>query len=194
MKKIFIPKRGFTMIELVISLFIFTLISTATAGIFSRFFSTYTKTRSIQRNLEQSQQVLNSISKVIRTSSIVFPVADGAASNIVIYDYSQQKCIRYRFYTSGETHQLRTASEAVAARTDCDNNAVTNNINNMDIVADYADSINFEVVRSRSGSPGTVGKVTIAAGICQKSSDCAKDEIWIESSVSLRDYSESGLF
>ncbi|MEN8252644.1 MAG: prepilin-type N-terminal cleavage/methylation domain-containing protein, partial [Patescibacteria group bacterium] len=64
-------KKGFTLIEMMISIFIFALMMTAVAGIFARHIIAYKQTRLMANDLENAQFALNYLAKTLRTASIV---------------------------------------------------------------------------------------------------------------------------
>lgn len=84
---------GFTLIELMISVFIFLLIMTATVTIFTREITAYRVARETQKNLENAQFTFNFLAKTLRTSE----VNDFSSSKLYAYDHSQNKCFIFTF-------------------------------------------------------------------------------------------------
>jgi len=126
MKKMFAKKnKGFTLIEMMVSIFIFAIMMTSIAGIFARQISSYKKTRIMANDLENAQFALNYIAKTLRTSSIIGEgtSAGGTAlldkqqngaewendfwatpinedKGLIVYDFSQEACIIFTFRDS----------------------------------------------------------------------------------------------
>ncbi|PJA87728.1 MAG: hypothetical protein CO140_02745, partial [Candidatus Moranbacteria bacterium CG_4_9_14_3_um_filter_40_7] len=61
--------KGFTLIEMMIAIFIFSLMMIAVTEIFSSSFGGYGNARNIQKDLEDAQFVMGQIAKTLRTSS-----------------------------------------------------------------------------------------------------------------------------
>ncbi len=136
MRKLFLnkknkTKKGFTLIEMMISIFIFAIMMTSIAGIFARQISSYKQTRIMANDLENAQFALNYIAKTLRTASILGqgssaggemfidydpngtedqdwltdfwakPVDNG--KGLIVYDFSQEACIIFTFRDSTYT-------------------------------------------------------------------------------------------
>lgn len=128
MKKLFARKnKGFTLIEMMVSIFIFAIMMTAISGIFARQISSYKQTRLMAGDLENAQFALNYIAKTLRTASII---GEGTSSStgtgnglliernqngyeddfwstsiddgkgLIVYDFSQEACIIFTFRDS----------------------------------------------------------------------------------------------
>lgn len=180
MKKLFKKRKtvkGFSLMELVVSIFMFTIIVTSAAATFSGSFISFRKARVTQRNLEDAQYAMNLMAKTLRTSSIIFH----NPTTLRIFDYSQGRCILYRF----EAHEIRMGSENVDIA-DC----LTEAISVSRMTSNYLNAVNFDVTESAAN---VVGRVTIGFEICQSNGDCS-EKINIQTSVSLRDYMESDLY
>lgn len=97
-------KKGFSLLELIIAIFIFTLIMTTAVGVFSNIIKGYRKAKVTQRDLEDAQTAMNVLAKSLRTSVAVS--CDGADctqaphQRVRIYDFSQTKCIEYSVDTA----------------------------------------------------------------------------------------------
>jgi len=112
-------KNGFTLVEMMVSVFIFMIIMTAIVGVFARQINAQKKARIMEGDLENAQFALNYISKTLRTATIIGDKEKGdlrdymqtnneddfalyniaAGNNFVIYDFSQEACIRFTFKT-----------------------------------------------------------------------------------------------
>ncbi len=112
-------KKGFTLVEMMVSIFIFMIIMTAIVGVFARQINAQKKARVMQGDLENAQFALNYISKTLRTATIVGDTEKGnlrefiqggpdnkndfhlykISSNVgfIVYDFSQEACIKFTF-------------------------------------------------------------------------------------------------
>lgn len=201
-------KRGFTLLELIISMFIFVILMLATTTIFSGFFSGYQKAKITQKDLESAQFAMNNIAKILRTSSIIDPISAGNTSDLVSYDYSQGKCIEFNFDNSLGTYAMRADSNLTPDDPDPNKICSKQNIHNTTteetvIGEDHFVDGYFSVTPSNDGSDGNtkkIGKVTISMQICPQESGAnacstkTSDKVNIQTSVSLRDYSKAGLY
>ena len=113
-------QKGFTLVEMMVSVFIFMIIMTAIVGVFARQINAQKKARIMEGDLENAQFALNYISKTLRTATIIgvdtgaggvdlrdllqssgeddfylYPV--NATNGFVVYDFSQEACIRFTF-------------------------------------------------------------------------------------------------
>ncbi len=124
-KKFFKKRKGFTLIEMMISIFIFAIIMTSVASIFAKQVSVYKKARIIESDLENAQFALNYVSKTLRTSSVIGYADKGGAASVdlvsdvfrqdanddndfylvkmpvnrglLVYDFSQEACVIFTF-------------------------------------------------------------------------------------------------
>lgn len=177
-----------------VAMFMFALIVTATAATFSSSYISFRKAKATQRNLEDAQYAMNLIAKTLRTSSIIEPNAVDLADDILLYDHSRlnNQCIRFRLQNVAGNPVLMTKSATAGSKSDCDMGLVPNGIGDMETLSESINDINFYVIPSVNNT--TVGRISIVMQVCQNTASCATDEIWIQSSVSLRDYLESGLY
>lgn len=173
---------GFTLIEVLVSMFIFSIMMVTVSQVFASSFSGYRSTRAIQRDIDNAQYSLNVLAKELRTSSVVNP-ASGTLVNssfVQFYDHSQGKCFRYRI--SGGN--LQVASADVADVATCGSTSLVSFSN----ITTGVINGSFRVTPS-TGTPAHVGKVTISLDISEGSSHHAR----IQTTVSLRDFGVSGL-
>lgn len=190
-------KKGTSFIEIIIAVFIFSLLMTVVSMIFLSIFSGYKNAKVIQADLENAQYAINLMSKSLRTSSIVSCDGNSSCSpnssysGVRIYDYSQRKCISYVFRNNTIEHSSASApANSVDPKTWCLNyslpsyNKLISNNNTRGL---------FYATQSVSGSG--VGRITISTEICATTncSGSEKDKVRIQSTVSLRDYGEIGL-
>jgi prepilin-type N-terminal cleavage/methylation domain-containing protein len=173
--------QGFTLIEVLVSLFVFVIILTATSQIFSQAFFGYRSTKSVQRDVENAQYSLNTMAKELRTSSIVNPASGPVSSQSVkFYDHSQGICFQYRISSS----MLQVARVAVASATDC----AAAGLGSFTTISTGVISGRF-IVTPSSIAPVQVGKITVSLEISEGPTHTAR----IQTSASLRDYGHIGL-
>jgi prepilin-type N-terminal cleavage/methylation domain-containing protein len=174
--------QGFTLVEALVAIFIFTIIMAATSQIFATAFVGYRNTRSIARDIDNAQYSLNIIAKELRTSSVVDPASGSLVSrtDIKFYDHSQDKCFRYRI----NANHLEVASGAAADSAAC----LGMTLNTFTTISTGVITGSFQVTPSTS-SPPRVGRVTLYLDISEGSSHHAR----IQTSVSLRDFATVGL-
>ncbi|MFA6383109.1 MAG: prepilin-type N-terminal cleavage/methylation domain-containing protein [Parcubacteria group bacterium] len=173
-------KNGFSLIEMLIATFIFSVIMVGVAGAFSRSVFGYRSGKTVQKDLEQGEYGMNLMAKTIRTSSVIIPASSSSVQTIVVYDYSQSKCIAYQF--DAGNHRINTASTAMASKSTCIGLVSAGTLSNM---ISNVNNANFSVVPSQSG---VVGKITISIEVTS-GNDIAR----LQTTVSLRDYSVSGI-
>lgn len=114
-------KKGFSLLEAIISIAVFTLIMIATVETFSSMIQTKAEADRMRESHQKAQIAIESITKSIRSGVVIDPAPTtpltSNASTIRIYDFSQSLCIEYSF--SGTVLQKRTAPMAHEDRDDC---------------------------------------------------------------------------
>lgn len=112
-------QKGFTLIELMISIFIFMIIVSIVIEIFGKQVVTSRHARILQRNIEDAEFAMNYVAKTLRTSSLPTSEDQGtttgsgsattttAAADQILgtdyvqvlyaYDYSQKECFKFSF-------------------------------------------------------------------------------------------------
>jgi prepilin-type N-terminal cleavage/methylation domain-containing protein len=172
-------RRGFSLIEVIVSLFIFGLIMTAASQIFTRAFAGHRHARSLQHDIENAQYLSGILAKELRTSTIVNPNSPtSGAQSVQFYDHSQGLCIQYRI----RSNALQVAKQNSTGPSAC-------NVASLSVfttVSSGTISGAFDVTPS-SPSPHTVGRVTLALRI----QEGTHSEV-IQSTVSLRDFGTGG--
>lgn len=188
-------EKGLTLMEVMVAIFIFSLMMVAVVQIFSNSTSGYRNAVKIQRNLEEAQYAINQIMKTLRTSTIVEckPSCSAASINeIKVFDYSRgstNSCIVFKF----ESKKIMVGSSDHSDAASCDGDAVSAN---KEMTAGRIEDMKFEIVESRDqGNPSgpRVGKVTVSAEVCTNESGACSSTgiVKIQSTVSLRDYDVS---
>jgi len=177
---LFKVSAGFTLIETLVSMFIFVLVIASVSQIFTSAFLGYRYEKSVQIDLESAQFAMNTMAKELRTASIV---GTPTTSSIKFIDYSQGTCFDYEIVAATKT--LTVASQGgVTKPGEC------GSYGSPTIIANGVTGGNFLATKSdKAGLPPVVGKVTISlrigTGLTHKAD--------IQTSVSLRDYANSGL-
>jgi prepilin-type N-terminal cleavage/methylation domain-containing protein len=188
-------EKGMTLLEVMVAVFIFSLIMVAVVQIFGSSASGYRNAVKIQRNLEDAQYAMNQITKTLRTSTVV--KYDPEVEEIRVFDYSipsdSDNCLEFKFDNSSEK-KLMVGSERDDAQDDCNGSSPLTSpsfLSNKEMTVGRIENMKFDVVSSESGK---VGKVTISMEVCaDNSSSCssATGKVQIQSTVSLRDYNIS---
>ena len=173
--------RGYTLIEVLVALFVFLIIMTGLSQTFTQSFAAYKRAKAVQRDVANAQFVLNLMAKELRTSSLVSPSSNGnLASAVKFYDYSQGKCIEYR--TNASTLQVAKAEAANFA------GCAATTFGAYDAVTIGTVTGGF-VIKPSVISPKAVGKVTVSLEISEEPNHTAR----IQTTSSLRDYGHIGL-
>lgn len=182
---------GFTLIEMIIAIGVFSIMSVAIAGAFTSGFSSYGDTRELQRNVETAQYALNTLEKLLRTSTVVSAAGTNVQA-ITFYDYSSSRCFRYSVLSSGTSSSLVarwfqtpdpfganpcvTASASFSALAPVTSGYVTGG---------------FTIVPSdKLSTPKKMGRVTVNLSV--KADSGATIASRIQATSSLRDYSYVG--
>ncbi len=179
-KKMQQPKKnskGFTLIETLIAVLLFSLLSVMVSGVFSSFLKNYTESKKTLQGVEGGQFAMNLMAKTIRVSDVK---AEG--TNILqVYDFSQAKCLKYSWDSVGKKMQASYSTEAGQGTVDkC---AFTSMGGAQDLTAADVQSASFKVVPS---TPTTLGFVIIALTIKDDTQTSAPMQI--QMAVSLRNY------
>lgn len=188
--------KGFTLIEMIIAIGVFSIMSVAIAGTFTSGFSSYSDTRELQRNVETAQYALNTLEKLLRTSTVVS--AGGAnVQTVTFYDYSSARCFRYDIISIGFDSNLfarwfattdpfgadpcTTGSASFSASAQVTSGYVTGGFT---VVPSDKDGAVID------GDPKAMGRVTVNLSV--KASSTAAIASRIQATSSLRDYSNVG--
>lgn len=191
--------------ELIIAIFIFSLVMTASVGIFSAVIKGYRHAKVIQRDLEDAQAAMNSLAKSLRASAVVLCEGNNCGisasyySKIRVFDYSQEKCIEYEIsdiYLKQKSANLPVTNPEPISW--CVNNTTFGATD--DLVADVKSGSFYVRPEITTDSPNNqVARITVALKICPNGicSAGVNDAAVIQSTVSLRpsetEYKEVGL-
>jgi Tfp pilus assembly protein PilV len=184
--------KGLSLLEVMVSMGIFSMMMVAVAGIFSSSIQSSRANRNIQHDLENAQFVMNDIAKQLRTSTIIDPLGNPiAGSSIRFYDYSQGKCISYTPASVGGNTVIQYAW-ATTTRVGCTTVAPLSSpmtLTTGDVIP------TFRVVSSSldtvTPANSRVGKVTMVFVVKEKATSTRSAQV--QTTVSLRDYVESGV-
>ena len=149
---------GFSLLEMLVSIMIFSLVILASVAAFTSVTRTQKKTREIQKKVESIGVVMELMSKVVRMSSQVS--SHSGDSEIRMYNDSQSECISYKFSGGG----FQMAEKVVAGYDPNTGTACTGNYTGYTTIISGVTG-RFKVYES-DPSTGKVGKaiVTIQAG------------------------------
>lgn len=178
---------GFTFIELLVAMSVFTIIMLAISQIFVQAFVGYRNTKAVQRDVENAQYSLNTMAKELRTSSVVNPSSGvrRSSQSVKFFDYSQNICFQYRI-----SSQKLQVARALAANTAACASASFGS-GSFSTISTGVISGSF-IVTPSSMSPAVpmrVGEVTVSLQISEGTGHTAR----IQTTVSLRDYKNIGL-
>lgn len=187
-------KKGFTLIEVVVALAVFTIIIISASGAFASIFKVYKDARDLGENVKNSQYAVGLLGKTLRTSTIIGTTNNTYATQITLFDYSRQtqQCIRYAF-SSGRLTELKNTVADVDA---CKTNAFTGTP--VDMTTGYVTG-SFYTVKTEgkdsgtTGTAGEIGKVSIRLYVKNRSTDSDSKYAKLQTSVSLRDYTQSNV-
>lgn len=185
---------GFTLLEMLLSMFVFALMMMAVTGIFASGFSSYRNARESQRALEQAQQAIDTMGKYLKTSSIAGNTYQSAGSaTLLFFDYSQGKCFLYQ--VNGNVLQM--ASTNTLTRAQCDNYTANGGADFVSLTTgSIANAKPFAYAMSKdpvvaNNTPNRIGEVTVTLDV--RSAATATIPNVIQTTLSLRDYTESGV-
>ena len=180
-KKVLLKKeKAFTLVEVVVAMFIFVIVVVGSTTIFASIFKAYQTSKHLQSNLENAQYAMSLMSKTFRTSSVVAVAADN--SSVTVFNYSRNECVRYGF--SGNS-LVKETSPASGLGT-CATTAFSTN----DVMTSGTVTGKFYASKSvKKGTPGAkVGRVTITMNIAS-----GNRNVNIQTTSSLRDYGVSDI-
>ncbi len=176
-------RRGFTLVEMLVSIFIFSILMVTLGGIFANSVAAYKYARQTQRSVEEAQFAMNKIAKTLRTSTIK---SVPAAKSVTVYSYSEGKCLRYEITSAGTVTEraIDPGASFDPVLSPCPSFAgVTPRVIAHNLV--FAES-RFLIIPSSPGNAGRVGMIFAVKRGTEKT-------VRVQTSVSLRDYEVSGL-
>lgn len=181
--------RGFTLVEMIVAVAVFSVMMAVVAGAFSSGAITYRSSRELQKNVESAQYAMNTMAKHLRTSTIVSGA--GTTGNVRFYDYSSNRCFEYRITNGILRVRFRDGdAEDVDGSLDACRSSMSGTWADM-TSGRVAGS--FLVVPSDDGEGGgdrMMGRVSVSLVVDNGSDDSPRSHI--QTSVSLRDYGYVG--
>jgi prepilin-type N-terminal cleavage/methylation domain-containing protein len=201
-------KKGFSLIEVLVAMSIFSLIIISFVSSFAGSYFTFRSSKAIQRNLEQSQNAMNLIAKNLRTSTLVSCDSGSCSSSgeryssIRVFDYSQMKCIDYRFNGNSANGYVVEQASVSTSFEDCETVSAGSYSNMISSSQNHISFGGFYALPSVSPDPststlGSVGRITISFEVCSGTDAGCSTKVTgkakIQSTVSLRDYTFSGI-
>ncbi|HPN96242.1 MAG TPA: prepilin-type N-terminal cleavage/methylation domain-containing protein [Candidatus Moranbacteria bacterium] len=194
-----VGKRGFSLVEMLVALFIFSLVMMTVVSVFASFVSNRKKIGNVQRDLENGRTAIELMAKNIRMScgvgiGYVSSGEETTGSALFMYNNSQGKCLIYQF----QNGNLKSSSAPIEAPPGSENepcpydcrpvNAGYSNWKTL--VSSNIQAGEFRIVKtdrepaSVDGDPRVVGKATILMSIG------ADMPVTLQTTVSHRDYEE----
>lgn len=185
--------KGFTLVEMVVSIGIFAVMSTVIAGTFASGFSSYRGSRELQRDVESAQFAINTMAKHLRTSSVVSPSATSmGATDVIFYDYSSARCFEYDFQSGALEARWRDATDPTdskASFTECNSSFLNGHSRNR-LTSGYVEGKFFVVPSSSVSGSEQVGRIAISVTVKETSAKTLTSQV--QTTVSLRDYDNAG--
>jgi len=182
-----INRKGFSLMEMIIAIFVFSLIMVAVVGTFVSVVSVRNKVKAVQQDIENARFSMEQMSKTLRTSSVLSFSPATNPTNIKIFDYSQGVCIEYQY--SGVKLQSRIGTKTSA---DGESPTCTFSGSYVDIINGSLAGASFKVIPSASSPSPIYGRITMALKVCYNNICTGKtgNNMTIQTTVSLRDYQE----
>ncbi len=195
-------KKGFSLVEMLVAVFIFLIVMTAVVTIFARQSESFSYLRIQQRNTENAQFAINFIAKTLRTSTIVGDPLLGtnpSETDIHVFDYSQDLCFRFQFDNTLGTLTVTSRLPDPSDKLSCGRPSWMNPADPSFSGEHYELTTGFvrgsfhtlETTRDYDplaiGNQFRIGFITMRLEISDTNPATSR-KIWIQSSVSLRDY------
>jgi prepilin-type N-terminal cleavage/methylation domain-containing protein len=176
-KEHILQKNGFTLVETLIALFLFSLVMVMVSGVFGNFLKNYFDVRRIQKNAESVQFAMNLMAKTIRTSNVQLG-SDG--KSLEVFDYAQGRCLKYSYISSspGKMQMNYSNDSNPESLSDC---TFSSMVGAQDITLADVTSASFDVTPSDGK---TAGLVRMSFKVNE--SDQTMSPLQIQTAVSLR--------
>ena len=174
--EIFRKNKGFTLVELLVAIFVFSLMITVSISAFSSVIISRKNTRITQKNVEEARTAIETMAKNIRMSTNLGP-GGSSRTSIYMYNNSQEMCVAYRF----SSNRLQTNFYANAGSEedpDCDSPSGWINIINTNAVGKF-----YVVESDDTTDDEAIGRATIHLTI-----GSGNLEKHMQTTVSFRDY------
>lgn len=170
--------KGFTLVEILVALFVFVILMAAVSQIFAATFTGYRNARTVQKDLQNAQYLLNSMAKMLRTSTVVSAEAS-STDRVKFFEYSQDVCVEYIIDSNNNTLSMANAAADLGQ-------CQSQDFPSWSFVPLTSGNVRgqFTVIPSEGGASKRVGRVTVSLQIQEGDTHVAR----IQSSTSLRDY------
>jgi len=167
--------KGFSLPEVIISMFIFVLIMLVVVSVFVVMVNARKNAQDMQKKMENIRYAMDFMAKNIRMSSI--DDSCSSINQIYIYNYSQGKCMHFKLISSSSGNKIQVEETPSVAREDlvnagsnCSSNPIVYSTPTgsatlaysvpVDLATEGVDSIKFSCFLL--GSNYTLGRVTIS--------------------------------
>jgi prepilin-type N-terminal cleavage/methylation domain-containing protein len=196
-------RSGFTFIEMMMAVSIFSVIMAILTSVFVKTIDTRKRTEAIQKNMEDARVVIESITKTLRTSTLVScnndtsisgACANGNPVSLEFFDNSQSKCIQYKF-DGGPIYKMKVRTVGMNGNGGCIFPSYSDpNPSFVSMVGEnnFIKNVSFRVLLASATPIGsaTVGKVSISMEVCSdyNHQGCTpkSDSFPIQTTVSIR--------
>ena len=183
-----IQTKGFTLLEVMIALSIFSVLLMGVSGIFGGFIKNYKNIKDVQKNLENAQYAMNTMAKELRTSALVSPTNNPATTSVItVREMSSNSCVKFSF--DGSNLFRETGNVAPTANADCSTMSygtkekmIYQTTDGMKVNGRFL----FPIATNPAGVNRWVGVITLVMDVGDQAN--TKDLVRIQSTVSLRDF------
>lgn len=171
-------KKGFSLLEMLIAMFIFVLIILASVSVFAAINKSRRDIKSKQQNIETASAAMELMAKSIRMNTAARNVGTG---RMEFYNAQSGRCTRYDFNASTKILRYSTATPEeegtppVTIFESCIDGSVPYG-SYVNLVSTGLQDVRFDVVES---DEDTIGRAIINMKL---------NDIWLQNSVSFRDY------
>ncbi|MCA9365101.1 MAG: prepilin-type N-terminal cleavage/methylation domain-containing protein [Candidatus Moranbacteria bacterium] len=192
--------RGFSLVELLVAMFIFALLFMVLVMIYARATKAHGYARHLQDGLEQTQVAINLVSKSVRTGHVISPVGtNSVVDGLYIYDASAQRCIRY--YFSNDSFYRSMTATGIASHDMCPNITSLTETSSMLNIPVRGGFVVHDTQPRSFGSDSSVdaqmGAVEVFVSVYSSPSALVTpsfgEPVHLQTTVSLRNYSFAGL-
>jgi prepilin-type N-terminal cleavage/methylation domain-containing protein len=172
-------KKGFTLIELMVSIAVFSVVVIVVMQTFSMVIKNYRISRQIQTDNEDLRTAIEIMGKNIRMSSNIKEI--GSNDGITMYNNSQGMCVGYKI----EQNTLKYAEKTTDDKTNCDSLS--------DYVTIISSYVNDGKIIVYPRSENRAGLVTITLELVPydpngTGANLEQDTARVQTSISTRDY------
>ncbi len=182
MKKNIKKYKGFSFIEMMVTVFVFSIVVTTSLAVFVNVSTTQKRSEEVQKHMEDLRLTLELMAKNIRMSSVdVSGTGVQEVQDLYFYNYSQGKCINYCITnTNIYSREIEvTRSDYLDCHDAFLGNCETNGFSMINLDSEIAG--NFRVIPTDETPTGNAGLATVSI-------EFNDSEDKMQTTVSLRDY------